>query len=319
MRLLPLAEGARPVLFGFDSVEDAGQCVAAIIGAGIVPVAMEYMDKPAIQICENFAHAGYPLDVEAMLIIEVEGVERGDGGALGRIGAIAKAHNVRTVARIDVGDGERADLEGPQIGVRRDRAGRRLHLHGRHGADRPAARGVEAHRRDLRLASGFGSPTSFTPATATCIRWSSTTSTTRRSGEGRGGGRGNSQDVRRSRRLPDRRAWRRHREARTDGAPVHRGRARAAEAGARACSIPTGGSIRPRCFRSASGPHEPRRCRPEREADVVEAVRAARARRTKLDIVGGGTRAGLGRPRAGGAAAVERGDVGHRVSMRRRK
>ena len=61
------------MLFGFDSRDDAGRCVAAIIGAGIVPVAMEYMDRPAIEICEDFAHAGYPLDVEAMLIIEVEG------------------------------------------------------------------------------------------------------------------------------------------------------------------------------------------------------------------------------------------------------
>ena len=96
VRLIPLPEGARPVLFGFDSAEDASQCVAAIIGAGIVPVAMEYMDKPAIHICENFAHAGYPLDVEAMLIIEVEGSDAEMGTMLGRIGAIAKAHNVRT-------------------------------------------------------------------------------------------------------------------------------------------------------------------------------------------------------------------------------
>ena len=96
VRLIPLPEGARPVLFGFDSVEDASQCVAAIIGAGIVPVAMEYMDKPAIHICENFAHAGYPLDVEAMLIIEVEGSDAEIGAMLARIGAIAKAYNVRT-------------------------------------------------------------------------------------------------------------------------------------------------------------------------------------------------------------------------------
>ena len=100
VRLIPLPEGARPVLFGFDSVEDASQCVAAIIGAGIVPVAMEYMDKPAIHICENFAHAGYPLDVEAMLIIEVEGSDAEIGAMLSRIGAIAKAHNVRTVREL---------------------------------------------------------------------------------------------------------------------------------------------------------------------------------------------------------------------------
>ena len=97
VRLTRSPEGARPVLFGFDSAEDASQCVAAIIAAGIVPVAMEYMDRPAIHICENFAHAGYPLDVEAMLIIEVEGSEAEMQALLGKIGAIAKAHHVRTV------------------------------------------------------------------------------------------------------------------------------------------------------------------------------------------------------------------------------
>jgi len=97
VRLIRSAEGARPVLFGFDTVEDASRCVTAIIGAGIVPVAMEYMDRPAIHICENFAHAGYPLDVEAMLIIEVEGGETEMQALLARISAIARAHNVRTV------------------------------------------------------------------------------------------------------------------------------------------------------------------------------------------------------------------------------
>ncbi len=48
VRILRAAEGARPALMGFSSVEDAGACVAAIIGAGIIPVAMEYMDRPAI-------------------------------------------------------------------------------------------------------------------------------------------------------------------------------------------------------------------------------------------------------------------------------
>ncbi len=97
VRLLRAAEGARPVLFGFDSAEAAGQCVAAIIGAGIIPVAIEYMDKLAIEICEGFAHAGYPLDVEAMLIIEVEGSEPEMAAQLDRIAAIAKAHGVKVI------------------------------------------------------------------------------------------------------------------------------------------------------------------------------------------------------------------------------
>ena len=58
MRLIAKPEGARPVLFGFDSSEEAGACVADVIGAGIVPVAIEFMDKPAIEICEAFAKAG---------------------------------------------------------------------------------------------------------------------------------------------------------------------------------------------------------------------------------------------------------------------
>ena len=75
VRIIKAAEGARPMLLGFDSSEAAGRCVAAIIGSGIIPVAIEFMDRPAIEVCEAFAHAGYPLDVEALLIIEVEGSE----------------------------------------------------------------------------------------------------------------------------------------------------------------------------------------------------------------------------------------------------
>ena len=97
VRILRAAEGARPVLFGFDSSEKAGECVAAIIAAGIVPVAMEFMDKPAVEICEAFAHAGYPLDVEALLIIEVEGSDAEMDAMLARIVEIAKRHAVKTI------------------------------------------------------------------------------------------------------------------------------------------------------------------------------------------------------------------------------
>ena len=97
VRILRAAEGARPVLFGFDTSEGAGACVSAIIGAGIIPVAMEFMDKPAIEICEAFAHAGYPLDVEALLIIEVEGSDAEMETQLARIVAIARTHGVKVV------------------------------------------------------------------------------------------------------------------------------------------------------------------------------------------------------------------------------
>lgn len=97
VRILPIAEGARPVLFGFPTSEQAGKAVAAIIGAGIIPVAMEFMDKPAIEICEAFAKAGYPLDVGALLIIEVEGSDGEMDATLARIVEIAKQHGVKTV------------------------------------------------------------------------------------------------------------------------------------------------------------------------------------------------------------------------------
>ncbi|MGL4325691.1 MAG: FAD-linked oxidase C-terminal domain-containing protein [Beijerinckiaceae bacterium] len=97
VRLLRAAEGARPVLFGFDTSEEAGACVAAIIASGIIPVAMEFMDKPAIEICEAYAKAGYPLDVEALLIIEVEGSEIEMDSQLRKIVATARQHGVKVV------------------------------------------------------------------------------------------------------------------------------------------------------------------------------------------------------------------------------
>jgi glycolate oxidase len=97
VRILPSAEGARPVLFGFETSAAAGAAVAAIIAAGIVPVAMEFMDRPAIAICEAFAHAGYPLDAGAMLIIEVEGSDAEMEAELARIIDIARRHGVKTI------------------------------------------------------------------------------------------------------------------------------------------------------------------------------------------------------------------------------
>lgn len=97
VRILRSAEGARPVLFGFETSAEAGEAVSAIIAAAIVPVAMEFMDKPAIEICEAFAHAGYPMDVEALLIIEVEGSELEMETTLARIVEIAKRHNVKRI------------------------------------------------------------------------------------------------------------------------------------------------------------------------------------------------------------------------------
>ncbi|MHA3914149.1 FAD-linked oxidase C-terminal domain-containing protein [Halovulum sp. GXIMD14793] len=92
LRILRKPEGARPVLMGFDDSEVAGACVADIIKAGILPVAIEFMDRLCIQTCENFAQAGYP-DVEALLIVEVEGSEAEIREQLEKITAIARTHN----------------------------------------------------------------------------------------------------------------------------------------------------------------------------------------------------------------------------------
>ncbi|MEQ1669441.1 MAG: FAD-linked oxidase C-terminal domain-containing protein [Hyphomicrobium sp.] len=97
VRILKAAEGARPMLLGFASPEQAGACVAAIIGAGIVPVAIEYMDRPAIEVCEAYAAAGYPLDVEALLIVEVEGSETEINVLLNRIAEIAHPFGPKSV------------------------------------------------------------------------------------------------------------------------------------------------------------------------------------------------------------------------------
>ena len=97
VRILKAAEGARPMLIGFGAPEHAGACVAAIIGAGIIPVAIEYMDKPAIEVCEAYASAGYPLDVEALLIVEVEGSDIEIGALLTRIAEIAAKFSPKTI------------------------------------------------------------------------------------------------------------------------------------------------------------------------------------------------------------------------------
>jgi glycolate oxidase len=90
VRILQKPETARALMVGFTSVEDAGECVARIIGAGIIPGGMEMMDKPAIHAAEAFVHAGYPLDVEALLIIELDGPGVEVDELILRVEAIAK-------------------------------------------------------------------------------------------------------------------------------------------------------------------------------------------------------------------------------------
>jgi len=92
VRILPRPEAARALLLGFPTVEGAGQCVADVIAAGIIPAGMEMMDRAAIHAAEAFVHAGYPLDVEALLIIELDGAEAECTELLGEIQPIAAAN-----------------------------------------------------------------------------------------------------------------------------------------------------------------------------------------------------------------------------------
>ncbi len=105
LRILRKPEGARPVLMGYDSSEAAGQVVSDIIKAGVLPVAIEFMDRPCIRACEAHAKAGYP-DCEALLIVEVEGSPAEIDEQLGVILQIARRHD--PVELREAGDADEA-------------------------------------------------------------------------------------------------------------------------------------------------------------------------------------------------------------------
>ena len=96
LRILRSPETARALLLGFPGSERAGDCVAAIIGAGIVPGGMEMMDRLAIHAAEDFVHVGYPLDVEALLIVELDGPKAEVDFLIQRVSALAKANGAVT-------------------------------------------------------------------------------------------------------------------------------------------------------------------------------------------------------------------------------
>ena len=106
VRILRKPETARAVLVGFATSDDAGDCVARIIGAGIIPGGMEMMDRPAIHAAEDFVHAGYPLDVEALLIVELDGPEAECTHLLARVEEIARQSRA-TVLTVSQSEEER--------------------------------------------------------------------------------------------------------------------------------------------------------------------------------------------------------------------
>ena len=106
LRILPKPTTARVLLVGFATTEDAGECVAAVIAAGIIPGGMEMMDRPAIHAAEAFVNAGYPLDVEALLIVELDGSPAEVEHLTNRVSSIAREHHA-TEIRLSRDEAER--------------------------------------------------------------------------------------------------------------------------------------------------------------------------------------------------------------------
>jgi len=106
VRILPKPTAALALLIGFATTEDASRCVAAVIAAGIIPAGMEMMDRPAIHAAEAFVNVGYPLDVEALLIIELDGPPAEVEHLIGRVEEIARKHRA-TEIRLSRDEAER--------------------------------------------------------------------------------------------------------------------------------------------------------------------------------------------------------------------
>jgi len=97
VRILPKPTTARALLIGFATAEDAGNCVAAVIAAGIIPSGLEMMDRPAIHAAEAFVKVGYPLDVEALLIVELDGPPAEVDHLIDKVEGIARDHRAAEI------------------------------------------------------------------------------------------------------------------------------------------------------------------------------------------------------------------------------
>ncbi len=97
VKLLPIPEQAQVLLAAFDDVEKAGQAVAAIIAEGLIPAGLEMMDKAAVKAAEDFVHAGYPLDAEAILLCEMDGSAEQVDWELERAALVLKQHGAKQV------------------------------------------------------------------------------------------------------------------------------------------------------------------------------------------------------------------------------
>ena len=96
--LLPVPEGIRTLLAIFDRIEDAGTAVSDVVGAGLLPAAMEMIDGPTIRAVEDSIYAaGYPTDAEAALVIEFDGLEAGLDSEAERAAALCRRAGARQV------------------------------------------------------------------------------------------------------------------------------------------------------------------------------------------------------------------------------
>jgi glycolate oxidase len=109
VRLTPVPPAVRTMLLDFDTVKDCAATVSAIIAGGVVPAAVEMMDHGIIVAAENFAHAGYPTDAAAVLIVEVDGLPEAVDAQSRAVESAARDHGVRTI-RVAGDDVERALL-----------------------------------------------------------------------------------------------------------------------------------------------------------------------------------------------------------------
>jgi len=99
VRILPKPATVGAQLLGFGDLQSAGDCVARIIAAGIIPAGLEMMDKPAVHATEDYCKAGYPLDVEALLICELDGPSAEVDELSDRVEEIARDCGATTIRR----------------------------------------------------------------------------------------------------------------------------------------------------------------------------------------------------------------------------
>ena len=106
VKLLPKPVKAQVMLAAFDSVAKAGEAVANIIASGFIPAGLEMMDKLATAAVEQFVHAGYPLDAEAILLCECDGTEEEVAAEIAQVGAVMRASGAVGI-RLSRDDAER--------------------------------------------------------------------------------------------------------------------------------------------------------------------------------------------------------------------